>query len=200
LVAEDVRRVSENPNVLIAEATRVVTDCERYLEAAEELVVGIPARRRALMERIAAAEESLRQEEEKYRRLSDEEVGKWELKEADRERERASWRIYFLRDRLAADDLQPENRKAVARQLAGLVREDAKRRLSEIAARSDDPKVRRTVAECKDEIATSTYRFIRRFTEAWSLTLKEVKTARAEAHTIFDQLRNPPADRSPDQP
>jgi hypothetical protein len=200
LVAEDVRRVSENPNVLIAEATRVVTDCERYLEAAEELVVGIPARRRALMERIAAAEESLRQEEEKYRRLSDEEVGKWELKEADRERERASWRIYFLRDRLAADDLQPENRKAVARQLAGLVREDAKRRLSEIAARSDDPKVRRTVAECKDEIATSTYRFIRRFTEAWSLTLKEVKTARAEAHAIFDRLRNPPVDRSHEQP
>ena len=200
MVEEGVRRVSENPNFLIAEATRVVTDCERYLEAAEELVVGIPARRRALMERIAAAEESLRQEEEKYRRLSDEEVGKWELKEADRERERASWRIYFLRDRLAADDLQPENRKAVARQLAGLVREDAKRRLSDISARSDDPEVRRTVAECKDEVATSTYRFIRRFAEAWSLTLKELRTARAEAHAIFDRLKNPPVDRSPEQP
>ena len=192
--------MSENPNVLIADATKVVTDCERYLEAAEELVVGIPTRREALMERIAAAEERLRQEEEKYRRLSDEEVGKWELKEADRERERASWRIYFLRDRLAVDDLQPENRKAVARQLAGLVREDAKRRLSDISARSDNPEVRRTVAECKDEVATSTYRFIRRFTEAWSLTLKEVKTARAEAHAIFDRLRNPRVDRGPEQP
>ena len=191
--------MSENPNVLIAEATNVVTGSERYLEAAEELVVGIPTRRGALMERIAAAEESLRQEE-KYRRLSDEEVGKWELREAERERERAFWKVEGLRDQLAADDLQPENRKAVARQLAGLVREDAKRRLSDISARSDDPEVRRTVAECKDEVATSTYRFIRRFAEAWSLTLKEVRTARAEAHAIFDRLKNPPVDRSPEQP
>ena len=192
--------MSQNPNVLIAEATKVVTDSERYLEAAEELVVGIPTRRGALMERIAAAEERYRQAKEKWNRLFDEEVGKWELREAERERERAFWKVEGLRDQLAADDLQPENRKAVARQLAGLVREDAKRRLSDISARSDDPEVRRTVGECKDEVATSTYRFIRRFAEAWSLTLKEVRTARAEAHAIFDRLKNPPVDRSPEQP
>ena len=192
--------MSENPNVLIAEATNVVTDSERFLEAAEELVVGIPTRRGALMERIAAAEERSRQAKEKWDRLFDEEVGKWELREAERERERAFWKVEGLRDQLVADDFQPENRKAVARQLAGLVREDAKRRLSDISARSDDPEVRRTVAECKDEVATSTYRFIRRFAEAWSLTLKEVRTARAEAHAIFDRLKNPPVDRSPEQP
>jgi hypothetical protein len=105
-----------------------------------------------------------------------------------------------LRDQLAADDLQPENRKAVARQLAGLVREDAKRRLSDISAHSDDPEVRRTVAECKDEVERSTYRFIRRFAEEWSLTLEEVRTARAEAHAIFDRLKNPLVDQSPEQP
>jgi hypothetical protein len=192
--------VSENPNVLIAEATKVVTDSERYLEAAEELVVGIPTRRGALMERIDAAEERSRQAEEKWNRLFDEEVGKWELREAEIEMDRASGHVGYLRDQLAADDLQPENRKAVARQLGGLVREDAKRRLSDIFARSDDPEVRRIVAECKDEVATSTYRFIRRFAEEWSLTLKEVRTARAEAHAIFDRLRNPPVDRSPEQP
>ena len=81
--------MSENPNVLIAEATNVVTDSERYLEAAEELVVGIPTRRGALMERIAAAEERSRQAKEKCDRLFDEEVGKWELREAETERERA---------------------------------------------------------------------------------------------------------------
>jgi hypothetical protein len=192
--------MSENSNVLIAEATKVVTDSDRYLEAAEELVVGIPTRRAALMERIDGAEERYRQAKEKWDRLFDEEVGKWELREAERERERAFWRVEGLRDQLAADDLQPENRKAVARQLAGLVREDAKRRLSDISARSDDPEVRRTVAECKDEVATSTYRFIRRFAEAWSLTLKEARNARAEAHTNFDRLKNPPVDRSPEQP
>ena len=77
--------MSEKPNVLIAEATKVVTDSERYLEAAEELVVGIPTRRGALMERIAAAEERSRQAKEKWDRLFDEEVGKWELRETERE-------------------------------------------------------------------------------------------------------------------
>jgi hypothetical protein len=192
--------VSENPNVLIAEATKVVTDCQGYLEAAEELVVGIPTRRAALMERIAAAEERYRQAKDNWNRLFDEEVDKWELREAEIEMDRASGHVDYLRDQLAADDLQPENRKAVARQLAGLVREDCKRRLSDISARGDDPEVRKTVAECKDEVATSTYRFIRRFAEAWSLALKEARTARAEAHAIFDRLKNPPVDRSPEQP
>jgi hypothetical protein len=192
--------MSEKPNVLIAEATKVATDSERYLEAAEELVVGMPTRRGALMERIVVAEERSRQAKEKWNRLFDEEVDKWKLREAEIEMDRASGHVGYLRDQLAADDLQPENRKAVARQLAGLVREDAKRRLSDISARSDDPEVRRTVAECKDEVATSTYRFIRRFAEAWSLTLKEVRTARAEAYAIFDRLENPPVDRSPEQP
>jgi hypothetical protein len=191
--------MSESPNVLIAEANKVVTDSERHLEAAEELVVGIPTRREAVMERIAAAEERLRQTEETWDRLFEAEVGKWELKEAEVERDRAYWEVSGLRGELGADDLNPENRKAVARQLAGLVREDAKRRLSDISARSDDPEVRRTLAECKDEVERSTYRFIRRFSEAWGLSLEEARTARAEAHAIFDRLRNPPVDRSPNQ-
>jgi len=144
--------MSENLNVLIADATRVVTDSERYLEAAEELVVGIPTRREAVMERIAAAEERSRQVHEKWSRLFEEDVGRWELKEAREEWDKASGEVSYLRYyELGADDLNPENRKAVARQLAGLVREDAKRRLSDIAARSDNPEVRRTVAEGKDE-------------------------------------------------
>jgi hypothetical protein len=192
--------MSDNPNVLIAEATKVVTDCERYLEAAEELVVDIPTRRKALMERIAAADERSSQAEEKWNRLFEDDVGRWELKEAEEEWDKASGKVSYLRSQLGADDLRPENRKAVARQLAGLVREDAKRRLSDISARSDNPEVRRTVAECKDEVERSTYRFIRRFAEAWTLSLEEVRTARAEAHAIFDRLRNPRVDRSPEQP
>ena len=192
--------MSESPNVLIAEANKVVTDSERHLEAAEELVVGIPTRREAVMERIAAAEERLRQTEETWDRLFEAEVGRWELKKAREEWEKASGEVSYLRYyELEADDLNPENRKAVARQLAGLVREDAKRRLSDISARSDDPEVRRTLAECKDEVERSTYRFIRRFAEAWTLSLEEARTARAEAHAIFDRLRNPPVDRSPNQ-
>jgi hypothetical protein len=191
--------MSENPNVLISEATKVVTDSERYLEAAEELVDGIPTRREAVMERLAAAEERSRQAWEKYRRVWREEVSRWEERELEEEWQRASGHVSSLHSRLGADDLDPENRKAVARQLAGLVREDAESRLRDIAARSDDPEVRRTVDECKDEVARSTYRLMRRFAEVRSLIHHEVRTTRAEAHTIFDRLRNPPVDRNPKQ-
>jgi len=98
----------------------VVTDSQRYLEAAEELVVDIPARRRAVMERIDAAEERLRQARDKYCRLWDAEVGKWEEREAEEEWQRARSQVFNLQSRLGADYLDPENQKAVARQLAGL--------------------------------------------------------------------------------
>jgi hypothetical protein len=190
--------MSENPNIFIAEATRVVTDCDRYLEDAEELVVGIPARREAVMERIAAAEERSRRASEEWHRLWDAEVGKGELREAEIEMHRASWRVFSLRwNELGADDLDPENRKAVARQLARLVREDAEGRLRDIAARGDDPEVRRTVAGCRDEVATSTHRFTQRFAAARSLVVEAVRTTRAEAVAVFERLRNPPVDRSP---
>jgi hypothetical protein len=192
--------MGENPNVLITEATKVVTDSKRYLEAAEELVDGIPTRREAVMERIAAAEERSRQAKEKLRRLQEAEVGEWEEREAEAEWERAHVQVENRRSQLGADDLDPENRKSVARQLAGLVREDAERRLRDIVARSDDPEVRRTVAECRDEVATSTHRFMLRFAEARRLIHHEVRTTRAEAHAIFDRLRNPPVDQSPEQP
>jgi hypothetical protein len=36
---------------------------------------------------------------------------------------------------------------------------------------------------------------MRRFAEARSLLHDEVRTTRAEAHAIFDRLKNPPVDR-----
>lgn len=189
--------MDENPSVLTTEATKVVTDCDRYLEAAEELVIGIPIRREAAMERIAAAQELSREAWEETRRvINDESAGRAEEREAERAYQAASRNAYQMRsNELMSDDLDPENRKAVARQLAGLVREDAERRLSEIAARSDDPEVQKVVAECRDEVARSARYLSRKFAEARSLEHREVVTTRAEAHAIFDRLRNPPVDR-----
>jgi hypothetical protein len=189
--------MSENPNVLIAEATKVVTDCESYLEAAEELVVGIPERREAARKRSAAAQKLIDEaREEMWRVATDGSAGRAEVREAERAYERV-YRDDRKRFGGGSDDLDPENRKAVARQLASLVREDAERRLAEIGARSDDPEVRRTVAECKEEVASTTSYLMRRFVEARTLLHDEVRTTRAEAHEIFARLTNPPVDRGP---
>ena len=63
----------------------------------------------------------------------------------------------------ASAAIDAEHRRAVASELAGLIREDAGQRLEAIAARNDDPEVRRAVAECADEVARSTQGLARGF-------------------------------------
>jgi hypothetical protein len=65
--------------------------------------------------------------------------------------------------------------------------------LNNVAARSEDPEVQRTVARCKDEVSKATYRLITRFREARPLEPEEQRTTRAEAHAILDRFRPPPA-------
>ena len=188
--------MSENSNVLIAEVDRVVKDSRRYLAEAEELVEGIPRRRARVEERIAAAQERSKEaREEWYRVREDDDVGWAEQEEVYHEYLRASSAVSGVRSLLGSDDLDSENRKAVARQVASLVREDADQRLRAIAARSDNPEVRRVVAECKEQVASATYHLMRGFAEARSLEHEEVRTTRAEAYGIFERLKNPPADQ-----
>ena len=188
--------MSESKNALIAEAAEVVADCERYLEPAARLMLDIPAKREAEMERRAALQERLRQVEEKWRRAHEASDSMAEWQAADAERARASRKVFDSSPpAIRSDELDTENRKGVARQMAGMVREEAEQWLKGIAARSDDPEVRRTVAERRDEVARVTHRFMREFAEARGLEHHEVVTTRAEARDILDRLKNPPADQ-----
>ncbi len=188
--------MSEDLRSLIAAARKVVSNCERYLEAAVELVHGIPARRERVLERIAAAEDLAKQAEEEFRRVvQDDSASRAQEKEAEIAYSRASNRAYRARQELGSDDLDPENRKAVARQLAGLIREDSEQRLNAIAARSDDLELQRTVTECKEEVVRATRYVQQRFAEAIPLQHDEVRKARAEASELLDSLRNPPVSR-----
>ncbi len=96
---------------------------------------------------------------------------------------------------MGSDDLDPEHRKAVARQMAGLVREDSEQRLRGIAARSDDAELRRAVAERKEEVGRAARYVINRFPAARDLLIEEVREARAEASKALDCLKEPPVDR-----
>jgi hypothetical protein len=98
--------------------------------------------------------------------------------------------------KLGRDDFDPESRKAVARHLAAMVREDSEGRLRDIASRSDDPEVRNAVSESRDEVARSSRRLVNDYKEGYPLQQREVKTTRAEAHAILEALKNPPTDES----
>src|SRR5215210_4466979 len=129
--------MSENPNALVAEADRVVADFERYLAAAARLVLDIPAKRTAEIERRAAIQERLNQVNEKWRRALEASDSTAEMWAADAERERATREVYDSSPpAISSDELDPENRKGVARQMAGMAREEAERKLKGIAARS----------------------------------------------------------------
>jgi hypothetical protein len=158
----------EDPRTLIAEARKVVADCERYLEEAIELVEALREDRERAFERIAAVEERQRQarkERDSLLRMADAgaDVPEWRLDEAREAYFRAGDEAGRLRRRLYIEDIDPEHRKAIARQMAALLRDDSERRLRDIAARSDDPELRSAVAECKEEVARGTRYVVSRF-------------------------------------
>ena len=187
--------MSEDPRTLIAEANRVAEDCETYLEAAVSSVVDISTRRKKIQEHIdAAANAHSEAHENLWHLIENEDAGKAEIREAERADERAHTSLYQAHQALGRDYLDLENRKAVARQLAGLIREDSEKRLRAIAARSDDPELQRTVSEAKEEVSNSSRYVLRRFAEARPLMTDEVRKARTEAHEILEHLRNPPVD------
>jgi hypothetical protein len=177
----------EDPKTLISEASAVLRDCERFLEVATELVVGIPARREEALKDLAAARERKEEVDEKWRRVFyyDTASREEEEEEAYREYWRASDDVTRAQAALGSDDLVPENRKAVARQVAGLVRQESRRRLDDIDARSaGDPEVRRIVSEYKEEVDRNTYRLITRFQAARPLERAELRKCKSEAQAI----------------
>jgi len=187
----------EELNALIIEANRVVEDSHRYLDVAEELVVGIPRRRTVVEERIAFAAKLRDEAYEEWKRVeNDEGSGRAEEREAGAAYDEARSDYSVFRRELGSDDLDPENRKAVARHLTAMAREDFEQRLDAIASRGEGPELRKAIAEYKDEVFRSAhYLMTRRFAEARSLLNVEVRTTRAEAHNIFDLLKNSPAGR-----
>lgn len=90
------------------------------------------------------------------------------------------------------DYLDSEHRRAVARQMAALIGEESKRRLDDIAVRSDAPDVQSAVSKYKEEVVRATrYMAERRFRPASALAPDEVTKARAEAGEILDDLGIP---------
>jgi hypothetical protein len=187
--------MSDDPRRLTAEARRIAAECERYMEAAVEFVRALPEDRQRAEERMAAARERRRRASEELDRLfEDENADERELDRAEREYHRAwnaQFRLSWYRD---TDETDPEHRKAVARQMAGLAREDSDQKLREIARRTDDPEVRKAVAEYREDVARAARYVENRFRKARDLPVDEVRKARVEATEILEHFRNGLAD------
>ena len=138
-----------------------------------------------------------RRAEEWYFRVSEDGRGKnpEEAEEARTEMEKAERAVSRASRPLSSGQFDPEHLKAVARQMAGLLKEESDERLRIIAASSDDPEVRETVAECAEEVARAARYVLRRFAEARPLQNAEVLKARAEASEILSHLLGKSADR-----
>lgn len=179
-------------NALIVEADRVVADYGRYLEASEELVDGIPERRAALERRLAPFRERLdAANEETQRARRDHGFDSPEWDSALKAQDRADSALYHAGRGFGGDDFDVVNRKAVARHLVSLAKEDTERRLDVIAARDGNAGLRAAVAERKDEVFRSAhYLLTRRFADERGVQSEEVRTTRAEANDIFERLKH----------
>lgn len=179
---------------LIAQANKVVADAERFLEVAVESVNTIPVRREEAREDHAAAKERERQALDDWRRVRGANLSEQIEDTAYRKYGRAVDEAWRANRFLASDTLDTEYQKAVARQIAGLLREESERKLDNIATRSDDPDLQRIVAECKEEVGRATRYVINMFAPARDLHVAEVRKARAEAGEILEHLKHPFAD------
>lgn len=196
-MAEDVRSVAElteDPIALTAKASKVLADCETFLEVAAKSVRALPAEREAAFERRASAEEQCELAEKEHRRVRNEKLSRWhEVIAAEKKYDRVLMELNRANKFLDSDNLDPEYRKAIARQIAALLQEDSLKELDEIAVCSDDLELQRTVEECKEGVNRAT-RYVIKMFPGRDFPLDEVRKARTEAREILDRLKNPPVD------
>lgn len=178
--------MSEDPGTLQTEAERILRVSKRALEAGRKTVHDISVRREKARGIVAESEEERDRARKKADRAFDEEVSREEYKELRMEYERASWRASRARELLGSEAVDHEYQKAVARQVGGLVREDATQKFEAIAARTDDSQLKKTVAKYQDELSRDAYRLITEFSPARELQLDEVRKAKANAQRIID--------------
>jgi len=181
----------ENPRSLIAEATKIVADVERFLETALESVLAIPAKRKEALEADAAAKEREKQAWAEWKRVRAAKLSKREKDRADRSFDRASKAAWRANQYLASDTFDTEYQKAVARQIAGLLREESEQKLADIANRSEDPELQRTVAECREEVGRAARYVITTLAAGGDLHPAGVRKARAEAGAILEHQYPP---------
>lgn len=183
----------EDPAALAAEAAAVLARCEALMEETVEEGRSLEGDRAAI---IGARDDARERENRAYEKMAlARDAGR-----RDREAERAfsaAGREASRADRLlASGELDPEYRKAVARQMAALARDDVRRELSAIAARGDDPTLSGTVEGYEEDAVRAARYVARMFAPARELEPGEVRKARAEAREILDGLGNSPASRN----
>jgi delta 1-pyrroline-5-carboxylate dehydrogenase len=186
--------MSEGSKALITEATMVVADCERFLEVARESLRTLPARRKEAAEADAAAKEREERASDKWGRARRDKLSERHKEAARKEAETASRAASSADRHFASDQFDTEYQKAVARQMAALLREDSLQRLADIAARSNDAELQRTVAECREDVDRGTQYVINKFKAAPHFHPGEGRKARVEARERLDRLKNPPVD------
>lgn len=176
----------EDPNTLAAEAAAVLSRCEALMEEAVAEGRSLEGDRAQIVGDRDAARERENRAFEKMESARD--AGRSD-RGAEGDYGAALREVSRLDRLLASGDLDPEYRKAVARQMAALARDDAQRELEEIAARGGgDQALRVTVAGHADDAARAARYVAGMFAPVRGLEPGEVRKARAEAREILDGL------------
>lgn len=176
--------MNENSEQLIAEATRVFNASKGFIESGYRTVHDIPKRTEDIKRTIASRQEEADQARARYYRALDEDVDKDTLSDLGEEDSRAHWRAFDARELLGGASVDVEYQKAVARQIGGLVREQATQKLKDILSQSNDPRLRSVIEEQKEEISRGAYHLIQTFPPASEMLSSEVRKALTEASKI----------------
>ena len=180
--------MAEKPTTPADEAAAALSRCEALMEEAAEEGRSIGADREGI---VRARDEARGRESAAYEKMALARDAERRDRRAEAGFNAAAREVSRLDRFLASGELDPEYRKAVARQMAALARDDAQRELDSIAARGGgDPVLRRTVAGYGDDAARGARYVAKMFAPVRDLEPGEVRKARAEARRILD---DPPA-------
>ena len=173
----------EDPAALAAEAAAALARCEWLMEEAVEEDRSLEGDRAAI---IGVRDDARERENRAYEKMALARDAGRRDREAERELSAAGREASRADRLLASGELDPEYRKAVARQMAALARDDARRDLSAIAARGDDPTLSEIVGGYEEDAVRAARYVARMFAPARELEPGEVRKARAEAREILD--------------
>ena len=175
---------------LATQAQLIVEDCENILDMATEKIVDLPEELNEAQQRQASAAKDQHQAQDRYYSAVENNLSKRSQDAARQEMYEAQRRWRRAYEEISSGRFDVEYRKAVVRQVAGLLREESLRRLDGLAARATAPETRRVVAECKHEVGRATRYVLNMFSAPRPLQQDELRKARVEARELLDEFRS----------
>ncbi len=155
--------MTKDSTACATKAAAILADCETLLDEAIRYVRVLPSDLKQALEDHTSAQNFADSATEKYFRILNSSFSQERLDAAKRKSSKAHGAAYRANRYLEDDIFDAEYRKSVARQIAGLLRQDSIKELDLIASRTSDSESIKTVSQYKTDVERASRYLIKMF-------------------------------------